>query len=242
MKRILSILMIFALVFSLASCKGKDAPPPTPVIEESNHFKEFKDENGRVIFTVDVTIPQITDDCDPKITEYINGVAMEVFNDACQFAESNLESAAKAKTPWSKNITFETTLLNNKYACFLMSDLSSIHGDIPVIKTLCFDVQKGEQCFLNDFATYPEDPESSFEFFLNDTLAPALPREFHHPEYITDEVLGRLDEIVDPSNFYLTEDGMGFYFNKNHVHEYLKGIYKITFKWQELAGNYELPR
>ena len=245
MKRILSLFMIFTLIFSLAACKGKGedettAVPP-PVIEESKHSKEFRDESGRVVFTVDVTLPQITDNCDPKIAEYINGVALDIFNDACDFAESNLESAAKSRSPWTKSITFETTFLSNRYACFLVSDLFSLYGDIPTLSTVCFDVRKGERCYLNDFACIPEDPEGCFENFVTDTLAPVLPVRFHNPEYITEEVLQKLDQIVDPDNFYLTEKGIGFYFNKHLVHEYLQGNYKATFTWTELTGCYELP-
>lgn len=243
MKRILCVFMIFTLIFTLASCKGKSdsetAPPP--VVEESTHSKEFRDESGRVIFTVDVTLPQIKDNCDPKVAEYINGVALDIFNNACDFAESNLESAAKSKSPWTKNITFETTLLNDRYACFLVSDLFSLNGDIPTLSTVCFDVQKGERCYLNNFACVYDDPETCFEIFVFDTLAPVLPVRFHNPEYITEEVLQRLDKIVNPDNFYLTENGMGFYFNKNLVHEYLQGNYKTTFTWIELSGCYELP-
>lgn len=245
MKRILSLFMIFILIFSLGACKGKNKDEattvPAPVIEESTHSKEFKDENGRVVFTVNVTLPQIKDNCDPKIAEYINGVALDIFNDACDFAESNLESAAKSKSPWTKNITFETTLLNDRYACFLVSDLFSLYGDIPTLSTVCFDIRKGERCYLNDFACVPEDPEGCFENFITDTLAPVLPVRFHNPEYITEEVLQKLGEIADPDNFYLTEKGMGFYFNKHLVHEYLQGNYKATFTWTELTGCYQLP-
>ena len=245
MKRILSLLIILALVFSFASCKGKNGDDSTnaatPVIEESTHSKEFRDESGRVVFTVDVTVPEITDKCDPKIAEYINGVALDIFNDACGFAESNLESAAKSASPWSKKITFETTLLNNRYACFLISDFFSLHGDTPILSTVCFDVQKGTVCTLNDFACIPDEPEACFESFLYDILARVLPVRFHNPEYITEDVLQKLDEIVDPSCFYLTEKGMGFYFNKNLVHYYLNGNYKVTFSWDELTGCYQLP-
>lgn len=248
MKKALSIFFAVAILISLASCTGKtnDENETTtyavPVIEDSTYSKEFKDESGRVVFTVDVTVPQITDKCDPKVMNYINAEALEIFNDACEFAQSNLEYAAQNSEPWSKTITFETTLLDNHYACFLVNDVFSVNGDTPTLSTLCFDIRKGVPCTLFDFAVNPDDPASCFEFFLTDTLAKVLPQRFHNPVYITDDVIDRLDEILDPSDFYLTEKGIGFYFDKSLVHENLHGNYKITFTWAELMSNFELPR
>lgn len=247
MKKALSIFLAVAMLLSLAACKGKsnDENQTTtyavPVIEDSTYSKEFRDENGRVVFTVDATVPQIIDKCDPKVKEYINAKVLEIFNDACEFAQSNLEYAAKNTEPWSKTITLETTLLDNHYACFLVNDIFSVNGDTPTLSTLCFDIRKGAPCTLADFAVNPDEPESCFEFFVSDTLAKVLPQRFHNPSYITDEVLDRLDEIVDPDNFYLTEKGMGFYIDKSLVDERLSGNYKITFTWAELMGNFAIP-
>lgn len=245
MKKALSIFIILAILFSFASCSGKEDSQTTtyavPVIEESRYSKEFKDESGRVVFTVDVTLPQIIKKCDPTVADYINNKALDLFNNACEFAKSNLESASKNTEPWSKTITFETTLLDDHYACFLVNDVFSVNGETPTLSTLCFDIRNGAPCTLADFAVNPDDPASCFEFFLTDTLAKVLPKRFHVSAYITDDVLARLDEIVDPSNFYLTEKGMGFYFDKSLVDDYLSGNYKITFTWAELMSNFALP-
>ncbi len=247
MKRILSILLIIAALLSFASCSGKSGNEnatttyAVPVIEESTYSKEFKDESGRVVFTIDVTVPQITDKCDPKVMAYVNAEALEIFNEACEFAQSNLENASKNSNPWSKTVTFETTLLDSRYACFIVNDVFSVNGDIPTLRTLCFDIRNGKECTLSDFCINPDDPESCFEFFLTDTLAKVLPKRFHVSAYITDEVLARLDEIVDPANFYLTEKGMGFYFDKALVDDYLSGNFRITFTWAELMSNFAIP-
>ncbi len=247
MKRIFSIFLIVLSLLAFASCsnngKGKSETTTyaVPVIEESTYSKEFKDDSGRVVFTVDVTVPQITDKCDPKVMEYINGEALAIFNKACEFAQSNLENASKNSKPWSKKITFETTLLDNRYACFIVNDVFSVNGDTPTLSTLCFDIRKGIPCTLADFCVNPDSPESCFEFFLTDTLSKVLQDRFHVSAYITDDVLARLDEIVDPANFYLTEKGMGFYFDKSLVDERLSGNFRITFPWAELMGNFEIP-
>ncbi len=247
MKKFICVILILAALLTFASCKGKgdDETGTTtyavPVIEESTHSKEFKDESGRVVFTVDVVIPKIVDDCDPKVAEYINGVALDIFNEACEFAQSNLEYASKDSTPWAKTITFETTLLDNRYACFLVNDVFSVNGDIPTLKTLCFDIRNGATCKLRDFAINQDDPKSCFDLFVSDTVAKVLPKRFHVSAYITDDVLDRLDEIMSPENFYLTENGMGFYFDKVLVDERLSGNFRMTFTWFELTSNFAIP-
>ena len=254
MKRIISLLLIAAMIFSLAACSGKDDNETTennlpPVIEETVHYKEFKDENGKTVIKVSVTLPQITDNCDEKVKNYINGIAMDIYNDACEFAESNIENAAsfmesmESDKPWAKTVTFETTHVSSRYACFIMKDaLSYFDSEVkPAWSTFCLDVKTGAVCTLSDFAIIPDDADGCFEAFLNDVLEPVLPIEFINPEFINEEVLERLDEIVHPDDFYLTDDGMGFYFDKNNVHEYLSGTYKISFTWDELSAVYELP-
>ena len=248
MKKILSLILIFAALFSFASCKGngnggdtKTTTYAVPVIKESSYSKEFTDESGRVVFTIDVVVPEITGKCDPKVADYLNGIALDIFNNACKFAESNLEEASKNTKPWSKKVTFETTFLDNHYACFLISDVFSVNGDIPTLSTLCYDIRKGQPRDIWDFAVNQDDPQSCFDFFVSDTVSKVLQKRFHVSSYITDEVLDRLDQIMSPDNFYLTEDGMGFYFDKALVDYRLSGNFKMKFTWTELTSYFAIP-
>lgn len=254
MKRIISFLLIAALIFSLAACseKNKDeittAPLP-PVIEDTVHTKEFTDESGKTVIKVKVTLPQITANCDEKVKNHINALALDEFANACEFAESNIENASNfmksmnSDKPWSKTIKFESTLLSNRYACFIVKEsLSYYDSEVePAWRTVCYNVKTGAKCTLSDFATIPEEHEMCFEAFLSDVLAPALPMRFTNPEHLSDETYEKLGEIVSPHNFYLTEKGLGFYFNKKDVHEFLNGTYKISFTWDELSSVYQLP-
>ena len=79
MKRILSIALIFAIVFSFASCRNIDElnkeeetqiPTTTqapPVVDEKKQSKEFQDENGRTVYVVDVVLPEISDNIPQNI-------------------------------------------------------------------------------------------------------------------------------------------------------------------------------
>lgn len=253
MKKIISILLIFSVFFSFAACSGKNdgetTTAPPPVIEKSAHSKEFKNAEGKTVIKIDVVLPQIIENCDEKVKNYINGEAMKIFENACDFAQRNIENASNFMTsqnstsPWTKRITFEATHLSNRYACFIVKDALSYSEaeNLPVWSTKCFDIKTGAECKLSDFSTYYDDPALGFEFFISDTLASALPRRFTHSEYINEEVLSRLGEFVYPENFYLTDDGLGIYFDQRDLDPFLFGTYKISFTWDEIAGYYELP-
>ena len=252
MKRIASFLLVFAIIFSFTACgknKSETDNNAPPVIQDTVHTRNFTDESGKTVIKVKVTLPQIVDNCDEKIKNHINTLALEEFKKACGFAESNIENASSfmksmnSDKPWSKTVTFESTLVDSRYACFIVKEsLSYFDSETnPLWRTVCYDVKTGAECTLSDFATIPEESETCFEAFLSDVLAPALPMRFTNPSYLTEETYEKLSEIVSPQNFYLTENGLGVYFNKNDVHEYLSGTFKITFTWNELAAVYALP-
>lgn len=258
MKRILSLLLIAAMIFSFAACADKNkistnSTEPTtvlpPKIETAVHSKEFTDESGKTVIKVNVEVPQITEFADEKVKNYINGKAMDMFSDACNFAERNIENASnfmksvKSDKPWLKKITFEPTLISDRYACFLVYDsLSYYDSEVePGVSTACFDVRTGAECRLSDFSTYTDDPALGFEGFLHDIMVPVLPKRFPNPSFLNEDVYSRIGEFMTADSFYLTEDGIGFYFNKKDVHEYLDGTFKIKFTWNELSAFYEMP-
>lgn len=257
MKKIICLLLITAMLFSFAACADNSNPAGTtepttvlpPEIETTVHSKEFKDSSGKVVIKVSVELPQITEFANEKVKEYINGKAMDIFNDACDFAERNVENASnfmesmKSDKPWSKKVTLDSTLIDDRYACFLVYDsLSYYDSEVePGVSTICFDVRTGAECSLSDFSTYADDPALGFESFLHDVMLPALPKKFTHPSFLSDEVYARLGEFIKSDNFYLTEDGMGFYFNQKDVHENLDGTFKIRFTWNELSAFYTMP-
>lgn len=246
-----------AMLFSFVSCASNSNPasetePTTvlpPEIETTVHSEEFKDADGKVVIKVSVELPQITEFANEKVKEYINAKSLDIFNNACDFAKRNVENASNfmksmnSVKPWSKKITLQSTLISDRYACFLVSDyLSYYDSEVePGISTICFDVRTGAECNLSDFSTFADDPALGFEGFLQDIMLPALPEKFTHPSFLNDEVYARLSEFIKPDCFYLTEDGMGFYFNQKDVHESLDGTFKIRFTWNELSPYYEMP-
>lgn len=253
MKRIISLVLVITTLLALASCsvnvdKEKLQLPPVTTLTE--HSKEFCDESGKTVIKVSATIPQITDNCDEKIKNHINSVLLSYFDELCSFAQSNIENASNfmksmnSNKPWSKKLVFSDAHLSYDYTCFFIEEsLSYYDSEVePTLNSVCFDMKTGAVCTLADFSTYPDDPSAGFEGFLYDIMVPALPSRFHNPSFLNEDVYSRIGEIVDEDNFYLTKDGMGFYFDKKDVHEYLDGTFRIKFTWNELSAYYQLPQ
>lgn len=261
MKHILSILLIFALLFSFAACRNiADLEKPTetttttiapPVIEEIKKTKEFKDENGRVVYVVDVILPEISENCDENVREYINTVINQAFESACEGAEKNINAAASfmdksdSKEPWTEKITFETTYLTNRFVCFLTEYSLSYYGDAevePVCDTFCFDLQEGEVCDTMYFAAAPDTEEDIAEY-IGDYLYRNPPADFY------DGIMGltasqheALKTVVDIENFYITENGIGFYFDKFLIDANESGVYRFEIPWHEITQFFIAPQ
>ena len=65
-----------------------------PVVSEKKQTKEFKDANGRTVYVVDVVLPEISENIEQSMIDYVNGVTNKFFENACDQAESNIESAS----------------------------------------------------------------------------------------------------------------------------------------------------
>lgn len=262
MKRFISLFLIFALCLSFASCSAKkDSPdsaesgteittlPPPPVIDSAEHSKEFKDENGRVVYTVDVKIPQITEYERENFANYINKLSLEIFNEACEKAESNLESAARfmdarnTDTPWARKIDFEVSLSSERYLSIIIKEYFSTLGEEvePSLKTLTFDVVNGVPCTLYDFALEVFTPEEVNRIIVDNYICDDVSEFFFGGQELNDEVRQIVHDIFDPESFYLTSDGIGFYLSKYAINPLLTGAFTCEYTWSEIAEILKMP-
>lgn len=259
MKKFLSIFLVFALLFCFASCKAKDkdngmtttttiAPP---VIKEQTHHKDFTDENGRIVYSVDVVIPEISEYADVAVKDYLNKVSYEIFEDACDKAESNIKNAAysmdylKSEKPWTNRITFETTYSDGRFTCYLIKDALSYSGGVgePAYITKCFDLKQGTPCSAAQFAIAEFSQEEYQSMLVDDLIKPMAMQNFYpnNPSAITEEQLGKFNELFSVGNFYLTDNGMAFYFDKSLIDPYLTGEYICEFDWSQLSTIFMQP-
>lgn len=259
MKKVLSIFLILIFVFSFAACKAEDknsdftttTTVAPPVIKEQSHHKDFTDENGRIVYTVDVVLPEVSEYADNAVKDYLNRVSLEIFEDACEKAENNVENAAsamnsiKTEKPWINQITFETTYSDGRFTCFLIKDAFSYSGGKgePAYITKCFDLKQGAPCSALTFATMDFTMEEYDAMLVEDLIKPMAMQNFYpnNPEAITEENLEAFNRCFTLENFYLTEAGMAFYFDKSAIDPELSGVYVCEFDWAQLSSIFFSP-
>lgn len=261
MKRIISIALIIAVLFSFASCRNADeiteetsAPTTTvapPVVKEKKQRKEFKDENGRTVYVVDVTLPEISENLEEYIINYVNDVTDKFFRDACAMAEENIESASEfmdrfeSDKPWKKTISFDATYVSGYFVSFLIKESLSYYGtdgNDPSVYSRCFHVQEGNPVNAAYFTDDPDNPEIARGYIV-DLLREKAKTDFYADGYeISEENLANFDEAVTLESFYLTENGMTFFVGRGEIDPYeLSGLYKAEFTWDELSGLFNKP-
>lgn len=259
MKKFLSIFLIFVLIFSFAACKAKDKDPEftttttiaPPVIKEQSHHKDFIDANGRIVYVVDVVLPEVSEYADNAVKDYVNKVSLEIFDDACEKAQNNIENAALSmdslgtEKPWTNQITFETTYSDGRFTCFLIKDALSFSGGKgePLYKTRCFDLKQGAPCSALAFAVADFSKEEYDAMLVEDLIKPMAMRNFYpnNPEVISEKNLEAFNTSFTLENFYLTESGMAFYFDKSVIDPELSGVYVCEFEWAQLSSIFFSP-
>ncbi len=263
MKRILSITLILAVLFSFASCRNINelnketttAVPTTtvapPVVNEKKQTKEFKDKNGRTVYVVDVVLPEISENMEQSMIDYINSVTNKFFEDACIQAEKNIESAAKfmdsgnSDKPWKKTTSFKTTYISGYYVSFLISESMSFFGssnNTPSVYARSFSIKEGNPVNAAYFTDNPEEPEMAMGY-IADLLRSRARTDFYDEAFeLNDAKLDAFDDAVSLDQFYLTENGMVFYVSRSDIDIYeASGIYEAEFAWDDLTGYFNRP-
>ena len=262
MKKFLSIILVLAAVLSFASCTklpdgteeigNLTTTAKPPKVKEINKKAEIKDESGRVVFTVEVTYPEFSKNAEKSVIDYVNRVAAEAFEDACAFAERNKGNAAASmdssgsEAPWVKKINFESTYMSGRYVCFLIEEVFSSSGNTdgiePTLTSKCFDIVKGLPCDVMYFAA---EEKQNF-YTTRDTVAGLVRDKALYDFYpsglgLANKQLEMFPEYFDLNNFFIAEDGMGFYMERYPLDSTLTGSYKCIIPWAELEGLFVHP-
>lgn len=222
-----------------------------PVVKKDKKTKKFKDEKGKTVYVVEVVLPEITKNCEKSVAEFINTVTNKIFEEECERAEVNVPSASsymknsESKTPWSSELDFETTYISSKYVCFLIKKTISyfgIEGIEPRYETKCFNVQTGAICSVWDFASDPS-LEEEITAHLADYMMKNAPKDFDTEDYagLSQVYVEKIKTVFNPNQFYLTDEGIGFYFERGDVAPAYSGVYQRVIPWADLGGYFVHP-
>ena len=262
MKKFLCIILALTVVLSFASCTklpgdadeigSLTTTAKSPKVKKVNKKAEIEDENGRVVFTVEVTYPEFSKNAEKSVIEYVNRVAAEAFEDACAFAERNKGNAAasmdsrKSDAPWVKKINFESTYMSGRYVCFLIEEVFSSSGNTdgiePTLTSKCFDIVKGLPCDVMYFAF---EEKQNF-YATRDTVANLVCEKAVYDFYpsgmgLANKQIEMFPDYFDLNNFFITEEGMGFYMERYPLDSTLTGSYKCVIPWAELESLFVHP-
>lgn len=259
MKRYISIILILSLCLSFAACSVKEDKPtsesaastevlttelPKPALSYEEYSEDFTDKNGRVVYTVKANLPKITGNIPQKIAEYLNGVLYGIFEDACENAKSNIENAAafidaqNLQTPWSKTIEYDINLSDGQYFSFTVKDYFSMFGNSEVEPTLTgytFDIVNGVPCTIHDFTYENYSLDNIKQILVDEFICDDVSNVLFNGATLTDEQKEIVLGVFDVGNFYLTDNGIGFYFSKNSINPSHFGTFITHFTWDEVA-------
>lgn len=255
MKRFISLMLAFMLLFSLAACSSDEIQPettetekevettlPLPVFDSYKESKEFKDENGRVVYTVAANIPRIIKNTDEAFAEYVNNYFLGIFNDACEFAEKNISNAAafmdsnSSSSPWSKRIDFEVKFSDGSYVSFIINEYFSMLGEEvePSVKSVTFDISNGEPLTLLDLAHEDYSIADVEKLVEEKFILPKIVFYFFNGSKPNEEQYQLVHDAFNAENFYLTDDGISFYISEYIINPQRSGTFICDFSWEDV--------
>ncbi len=257
MKRYISIFLIISLCLSFAACSANGNTPVTSAVREETtrpapafqtaaeeYSKDFTDENGRVVYTVRASLPQITADLPENIADDINRSLYGIFEDACETAESNIKNAAAFmdsqghEFPWERSFDFEINLCSDRYFSITVRDYFTMFGadePVPTLIGYTYDVVRGTKCTFSDFFYENHSYDSVKRVIVDEFIGRDIAEVFYDGAELDDEQRSLAYETADTENFYLTDDGIGFYFSKNAFDPEAYGTFVTHYTWEEIA-------
>lgn len=236
MKKIISVILALTLSLSLlAACKkpseGSLGDNSLPEIKTADEVREFKNAEGRVAYQVEYSIPDLTTDiCSEFAAKFINDYINEFYlSPAFNFAEINVQNfRSEEKEPRKITLTHEIKYRTNDVLSVVFK--TSYSKASSVIEARTFDLREGSVI--------------SFDRLLNGTDSSAKENVLlcikddaktgFTDAPLTDEQLAELDSAFDPVNFWFSDSGITFVFNKSSVISGLgatSGIYEYLLDW-----------
>ncbi|MBR2868935.1 MAG: hypothetical protein IKB88_07750 [Clostridia bacterium] len=232
MKKITAV--ILALVLSLtmlAGCKPDEskAPEKTPTsIKITESVKEFKNADGKVVYKVNYSVPELTADfCEAHVADAINRYITEFYLDtAFSFAENNVKNIRPdEKEAREINVTHEIKYFSDNVMSVVFSTAYSKSGSI--VEARNFNLKDGsvisiEQYFL---LAKSEVREKLIAQLQADAKTGLLDTE------LTEDQLKVIETKFDPYNFWFDSLTVNFLYNKTDINPGLgltAGVYELV--------------
>ena len=248
---------IMLLVFS--SCNSDKKVTPTDVTTTTNPYienieelavkEDLKDAAGAVVFSLDIVLPQLAMDSFEYAGE-INSVFALRVEEFKNFAKNNIENASDFMSrnanaqPWVCKVRYSITYRDAKYLCVL-SEYTYGMGTADRSRRLesdCFMLDNGRQCRAEDFLPEGAKMDDIYNM-IADRVISDMTNNVGELDLLPDMTREKVIEVKKeaPRDFYLTAEGITFYFQLAAIAPYDKGILEYSFEAVELQGLLDLP-
>lgn len=229
MKKFIAILTVLTLIFSLAACGKSDKKKAVtyekennPVIlEDKTMMKEFKDDKGNIISTLEYTYPVVGGELNPAVADNINRYFTGVVEHEAEMAEINMKYTKDYKerfninSPIATKISYEIYYQDSELLTLVFSRKEGSDADsaVPVEEGCSFSLNDGHRFSVKDL--YINGEENDKEALMNAIFKVADKTYSPNGYEVGETVRGRIRDEFDDMNICITADTISFLFSLN---------------------------
>ncbi len=233
MKKTVCIFFCIAFIISLCSCSGIQKLPDNLTKTQSGSditvtatkkYQEFKDETGKVVYIVDMELPQLESKSNSYSAEIINASLISIFEEYCEAARSNIENASdfmasrSSDKPWCLKLRCDESDARENVTSFLFRMGFSMYGSDSVAlssyKSIVFGTKTGE---IKNLLSFCVEEESVSREKLIAKIVEKAKREFYTDGSISDEQLELIASTFDPQNFWCKDGKILYYVDRGTI-------------------------
>ncbi len=255
LKKTISVLIIFSIIFCFAGCKDKtDTSAPTvsqtvplseTLVEKVSGEKTFTAENGKVSYTYTYDMPRVTAKTHPANDLTAQNI-QEIYDSAEHYASINVENAAKfmemnsSGAGWKTTISYEIKYCTENYVSFLFTEHRSPSA-VPFCYGRTYNLETGNKCSVLDFSIATNTTRISTEtldvFYYN---AFAFFRDDGEP--LNGDQAELYKQKFELSDYYIDDESLVFFMRKSAVDQSLQseGYFFNSIPWNMIS--YELVK
>lgn len=259
MKRLIRIISLAVLLLmfctnnTIVRAQKKDELSQSYEIKTITFRKDMKNQDGITVLSCKVEYPQLVLDSAKQLTEAVKQVnhtiekkALVRFQKQCnnamdytkefinQIYHKNMPTGF---LPFLVEITYDVTLNNAMLFSFYTTDFEWLGGAHPDTQLFgsSYNLETGNKVAPTDLLKLDEAGVKTFIADSVRRLYEASPEEYF-PEEV--ERLSRLEFAYD---FYLTKEGIVFFFPPYQIAPYARGVVKVELKTSEHPELFDTP-
>ena len=235
------VIMLFCSTFyvrNMISAKERDSAYE---VVQKKFEREYTGKNKTVLLRCDLRYPQfkgIEENASNQVNQIIEKNAIMEFSKNCKEARASIQDTIgdiplgieyQAWLPYSYQLTDEVTLNHKDYVSFYYTDFKWFGGAHPdtTIEGFSYNMNTGKQISPSDVLVLDE---VGVKTYIANEAAKLYQTT---PEIYFKEEIENLKKLDFEYGFYLTNEGVVFFFNPYMIAPYATGVVRIDLKQTE---------